>query len=95
MEEMILQKLERLETLLLVSGKEALTLDEVAVYTGLSKSYIYKLSSTGGIPCYKPRAKMLYFNRQEIDQWLLQKRIKTKAEIEEEATTYIVLNKKR
>lgn len=88
------EQLQKLEALIVANGqKQVLNLDEVAVYTGLSKSYLYKLSSTGGIPCYKPRAKMLYFNREEIDQWLLQNRVKTKAEIDEEAATYVTTHK--
>ena len=90
------QKLEKLEYLILANGqKEVFTLEEVAQYTGLSKSYLYKLSSTGGIPCFKPRLKMLYFKRTEIDEWLLQNRIKTTEEIEAEAATYVTLNPTR
>ena len=49
-------RLRNLETLML-SQKTVLTFDEVAAYTGKSKSYLYKLTSTGGIPCYKPQGK--------------------------------------
>ncbi len=93
--EQLLSEIETLKTLFKSQvNKKVLTLEEVAAYTGLSKSYLYKLTSTRGIPCYKPRAKMVYFDRDEIDQWLLQNRIKTKAEIEAEAATYVTLNKK-
>ena len=92
--EEIISKINDLEKLIKSQvNKKALTLDEVAAYTGLSKSYLYKLTSTGGIPCYKPRAKMVYFDKQEIDNWLLQKRVKTKEEIEAEASNYLTLNK--
>ena len=37
-----------------LDNKEVLTLNEVSNYTGLSKSHIYRLCSTGGIPFYKP-----------------------------------------
>lgn len=93
--ENLLTEIENLKLLLKANvNKKALTVDEVAAYTGLSKSYLYKLTSKGGIPCYKPRAKMVYFDRDEIDTWLLQNRIKTKAEIEAEAATYVALNKR-
>ena len=92
--EEIISKINDLEKLIKSQvNKKALTLDEVAAYTGLSKSYLYKLTSTGGIPCYKPRAKMVYFDKQEIDNWLLQKRVKTKEEIEAEASNYLTLKK--
>ncbi len=89
------QKLEDLKALIITQGqKKALTLEEVTSYTGLSKSYLYKLTSTGGIPCYKPHGKHIYFDRDEIDSWLLQNRNTTKAESEEAAIDYVTLNQK-
>ena len=79
-----------IETLLL-SQKTVLNFDEVAAYTGLSKSYLYKLTSTGGIPCFKPQGKHIYFNKQEIDRWLLQNRKATTDEIESQAATIVTL----
>ena len=85
-------RLRNIETLLL-SQKTVLNFDEVAAYTGLSKSYLYKLTCSGGIPCYKPQGKHIYFNKQEIDQWLMQNRKATNAELESQAATYNVLRK--
>lgn len=78
-----------IETLLL-SQKTVLSFDEMAVYSGLSKSYLYKLTCTGGVPCYKPNGKMIKFNRKEIDFWLLRNRKATNDEIDSKASTYIV-----
>ena len=83
-------RLRNIETLLL-SQKTVLNFDEVADYTGLSKSYLYKLTSNGGIPCYKPQGKHIYFNKQEIDQWLLQNRKATTKELDNQATTFVTL----
>jgi excisionase family DNA binding protein len=85
-------RLRNIETLLL-SQKTVLNFDEVAAYTGLSKSHLYKLTCSGGIPCYKPQGKHIYFNKQEIDQWLLQNRRATNAELESQAATFITLGK--
>lgn len=71
METAILKKLEGIEKAIL-SQKEVLTFEEVCSYTGLSRSYLYKLTCTNRIPHYKPSGKMLYFDRREIDNWLLQ-----------------------
>ena len=65
----IIQKLNNLETVF-IQQKTVLNLDEVAAFTGLSKSCIYKKSSTGGIPCYKPTNKQLFFNRNEIEKFI-------------------------
>lgn len=86
-------RLRNIETLLL-SQKIVLTFDEVADYTGLSKSYLYKLTSSGGIPCYKPNGKHIYFNKQEIEKWLLQNRKATHDELDCEAATFITLKKR-
>ena len=76
---------------LMLSNKTVLNFNEVTAYTGLSKSYLYKLTSTGGIPCYKPHGKQIYFNKAEIDSWLLQNRNTTKDEIESKAADYVAL----
>ena len=52
--------------------KDVLTLKEAAVYIGASLSQIYKMTSSGCIPHYKPRGKMCYFEKKELDAWLLQ-----------------------
>lgn len=85
-------RLRNIETLLL-SQKVVLNFDDVAAYTGLSKSYLYKLSCSGGIPCYKPQGKHIYFNKPEIDQWLLQNRKATTSELDSKAATFVTLQK--
>jgi len=85
-------RLRNIETLLL-SQKTVLNFDEVAAYTGLSKSYLYKLTSSGGIPCFKPHGKHIYFNKQEVDQWLMQNRRATNVELESQAATFVTLQK--
>jgi excisionase family DNA binding protein len=83
-------RLRNIETLLL-SQKTVLNFDEVAAYTGLSKSYLYKLTSSGGIPCFKPQGKHIYFSKPEIDQWLLQNRKATASELDNQAATFVTL----
>ena len=83
------EKISDIEKRLLITNKEVLTLDEVAIYTGLSKSHIYKLCSTNDIPFYKPSGKLNYFNRVEIENWLQQNRVQTNKEIEQKATDYL------
>lgn len=74
-----------------LENKEVLTLNEVSNFTGLSKSHIYKLCSTGGIPFYKPFGKVNYFDRLEIIQWLKQNRVATTRELESKASTLVTL----
>jgi excisionase family DNA binding protein len=86
------ERLKIIESLLL-SQKTVLNFDEAATYTGLSKSYLYKLTSSGGIPCYKPQGKQLYFDKLELDSWLLQNRKATTEELEIQASTFVTLKK--
>ena len=86
------QKLERIEKLL-ISQKTVLNFEELVEYTGLSQSYLYKLTSKGDIPFYRPNGKQLYFNKAEIDSWLLRNRSKTNEEIQNEVTTNLTLKK--
>ena len=83
-------RLQNIEELLLTQ-KTVLKLDEVTLLTGLSKSYLYKLTSTGGIPCYKPQGKHIYFKKTEVEDWLLQNRKSTTVEIDEMANNHIII----
>ena len=56
---------------LLAANKEVLTLEEACDYTGISQSYMYKLTSAGKIPYSKPLGKLIYFERSKLNSWLL------------------------
>lgn len=87
------ERLDRIERLLLCN-KKVFTFDEVCEYTGFSRSYIYKLTASGNIPHSKPNGKVLFFEKNKIDQWLLENAIQTNAEIASKANQHI-LKKKR
>jgi len=87
------EQLTRIENLLLCQ-KTVLDFNEAAEFTGLSKSFLYKMSSTGGVPCYCPNGKKLYFNRVELEKWLLRNKKKTHEAIEHEVNSYLVKNLK-
>ena len=84
----IIARLERIERASLLAAKNVLSLDDVACLTGLSKSHLYKLTSSQQIPFYRPSGKLLYFDRQEIESWMKQNRVSTLAEAEHYATRY-------
>ena len=87
MEKEIMQQLDRIEQNTLLAAKQVLTFDDVVLITGFSRSYLYKLTSLGKIPHYKPGGKMLYFDRNELTDWLKQNRVSTDCEIEEKQIT--------
>ena len=60
------QRLGRIEQLLL-GQKNVLTFDEACLFTGISRSYMYKLTCGCRIPHYKPNGKNIFFNRSELE----------------------------
>lgn len=89
----ILEKLDRIENLIRTS-KNVLTIEEASDYTGISRSYLYKLTANGDIPFSKPRGKKIYFSREKLDEWLLSNQSKSKQEINNEALDYAFRNKR-
>ena len=85
-------RLDRIERLLL-DKKNVLTFNEAVEFTGYSKSYLYKLTALNEIPYYKPSGKMVYFSRDELQDWLLSNKSKSNEELDQEATNF--LNNKR
>ena len=69
--ENLLSRLQKVEERLF-TVKDVLTTEEAAEYTGLSLSQLYKLTCSKKIPHYKPRGKMVYFDKRELDNWMRQ-----------------------
>lgn len=85
----LIAKIELL-TAAVLSNKQTLGIEEAACYTGLSVSYLYKLTSTQQIPHYKARGKILAFDRSELDSWLKQNRVATVQEVQSKAANHLV-----
>lgn len=50
--------------------KEFLTIDDVAKYLGVTKSMVYKLTSSKQITVYKPTGKGIYIRRNDLLKWM-------------------------
>jgi excisionase family DNA binding protein len=97
-EQLILEKLDQINQKLdeqALLQKVVLNFNEAARYLDISESHLYKLTSTKQIPHFCPQGKRLYFNRQELDEWLQRNRHSSKVEIEQAATDYIIRNRRR
>lgn len=93
----IIEKLNSIEKLLKeqqTMQKEVLNFNETCQYLEVSQSHLYKLTSSGSIPHYKPNGKKIYFQREELNQWLLKNRVDSQDEIETEAANYLMRNKR-
>ncbi|RZL05675.1 MAG: DNA-binding protein [Pedobacter sp.] len=79
------QKLEEiakcLDELRRYQQKAMLNLEEAAIYLSLSKSTLYKHTSAGNIPYYKPNGKLILFSRSDLDNWLQSRRIPSNNEL--------------
>ena len=85
-------RLNRIERLTLIGAKAVLDIDEASVFTGFSKGHLYRLTSERQIPHYKKNRK-LYFKKSELEAWLLEDKVMTAKDIENQATTYVVTHK--
>lgn len=90
-EQEIVQRLDRIEAHLKREDKP-LNLEEAAEYLDISRSHLYKLTSKGEIPHYKPRGKRLYFTREDLNTWMRQGRVASGDEIEAQASTYAAVS---
>ena len=76
------------EEMAAILQKEILSVRETALYIGLSLSSVYKLTMQKEIPHYKPTGGRLYFNRKEVDGFMMRNRVATNAELSQKAADY-------
>ena len=57
----------------LYSTKDILNMKEVGQYLDISQSLLYKLTCNGEIPHFKPRGKMIFFEKKVLVEWIKQK----------------------
>lgn len=93
--QLIIEKLNKLERLILDSTKEILNIEDVINLTGYKRSYVYKLVHKNILPFSKPNGKALFFEKSEIHSWMLQNKSKSISQIEEEAQDYINNSRKK
>lgn len=70
--------------------KEILSLSETARFLDVSKSYLYKLTSSRAIPFYCPTGKKLYFNRKELINWIFRNKRAESEDIERQAVNNMI-----
>jgi len=73
--------------------KQVFTIDDLANYTGWSKSYIYKKTSDGTLKYSKPLGKTLFFSREWVEAFLMSNTTSTAEEIKTKAATVVTLKK--
>ena len=69
-------------------SKAVLTATEAAAYLGVSLSCLYKWTMNRVIPHYKPNGKLCYFERAELEKWMMSNKVATGQELEQKAQTW-------
>lgn len=66
--------------------EKPITIDEASRILGISKSHLYKLTSAGEIPHYKPFGKRIYLYLSELNSFIKSNKIgRSQDEINSEA----------
>ena len=82
-------RLDRLEAQMVLATKTVLDINDVASLTGYTVKYLRQLVARRDIPHYR-RGNRLYFNREEIEDWMMGERIPTNDEMRIKAMGYKV-----
>jgi excisionase family DNA binding protein len=75
------ERLERIERTLLLTAKRVLDVTDVATLLGVTENRVRHLMSEHSIPYYKQGNKV-WFDRQELESWQLDRRIPSNAELD-------------
>ena len=79
----ISEELKQIRESLAVQSPRPLTLAEAAEYLNISRSRLYFFTSQSLIPHFKPSGKKIYFQKADLDAFLLRNRVATKQELAE------------
>jgi excisionase family DNA binding protein len=78
---------------LLALNKKVWTMEDFCKFTGISKPYAYHLTSTGKIRCYRPFGKIIFFDPEEVIEFLKQNPVKGKIQISDKVNHYFLTAK--
>lgn len=84
--EIISKKLDDIKSLALLSAKKIYTVEEAALYMGMSSEYVRKMAKDKKIKSYRSRSgKGIYLHQADLDKWMMYTEINTKEYIKAEA----------
>jgi len=72
-----------------IQYKAILSFQEALAYLDVSKSFLYKLTSSNSITFFKPSGKLIYFKKSDLDQWVLQNKFQQSSSLEQELNNYL------
>lgn len=90
MKEYMDERFDRLERAAMIGAKPVLGVEEAAEFTGYTTRGIYQLTREKRIPHYKKNGR-LYFKKEELVDWMTERKVLTENEIHGKAVTYTAL----
>lgn len=76
-------------TKILVNQKTIFNVEDLHIYSGLSISAIYKLTQSKKLRFSRPNGKVIFFKKEDVDNFLLSKPITTADDIEQQTINYL------
>lgn len=85
--EIIQKKLDEIKNLAILSVKKVYTVEEAALYLGMTADYVRKLCKTRKIKSYRSSSgKGIYLHQSDLDKWMLHTEVNTNEFIQAEAS---------
>ena len=88
----ILQELMEIKQLLGLN-KKIWTMADFCAFTGMSQPYAYHLTATRKIKFYRPSGKLIFFDPEEVIEFLKQNPVETSKSLSSKATRHLLNNK--
>ena len=91
--ELIQLKLDEIKTITTLSVKNALTVEEAAIYMGMSAEYVRKMAKNRTIKSYRSKSgRGIYLHKADLDKWMLHTEVNTTEHIQSEAARICIRN---
>lgn len=85
----ILQELREIKQLLALN-KKIWTMEDFCAFTGFSRDYAYQLTGSGKVKCYRPLGKMIFFEPDEVIEFLKQNPSMSAKELKAKTDKYLL-----
>ena len=79
---------------LIALNKKMWTVEDFCAFTGISKAYAYHLTSTGKVKFYRPSGKLIFFDPEEVIEFLKQNPVQTNKSLSGKATRHLLITNK-
>lgn len=84
--EIIQMKLDEIKAITAITVKTALTVEDAALYMGMSPEYIRKMCKNRKMPSYRSKSgRGIYLKKDDLDKWMLHTEVLTQEAIQREA----------